>query len=171
VDRDRLPQVGHDQRHPAAVMLAGALTGQPHRWSKVFNAQRLTVRASARSFLQENAKVAYHFVRDRIGLPGITAVDDLDEGEGVVARIDGLPTAVCRQDGKLHSVAATCTHLGCQVAWNRAERSWDCPCHGSRFDASGTVIQGPATRDLSARPLPPRSGSQRAEGVGGESQQ
>jgi glycine/D-amino acid oxidase-like deaminating enzyme/nitrite reductase/ring-hydroxylating ferredoxin subunit len=139
----------------AAVMLAGALTGRPHRWSKAFNAQRITVRASANSFLQENAKVAYHFVRDRIGLAGITAVDDLAEGEGVVARIDGLATAICRQGGKLHSVSAICTHLGCQVAWNRAERSWDCPCHGSRFDASGTVIQGPATRDLAARPLPP----------------
>jgi Rieske Fe-S protein len=56
-------------------------------------------------------------------------------------------------DGRLQAVSAVCTHLGCVVAWNPAERSWDCPCHGSRFCADGRVIQGPAVEDLPARRL------------------
>lgn len=137
----------------AAMILAGLVTGQHHPWAATFNAQRITVRASARSFVEENAKAGYHFVRDRVGLPGMDAVDDLEDGDGVVVRVDGRATAVSRHGDRLRSVSAVCTHLGCHVAWNRAEQSWDCPCHGSRFDAEGAVIQGPATRDLNPRPL------------------
>lgn len=137
----------------AAMILASLITGQRHPWAAAFDAQRLTLRASARSFLQENAEVGLHFVGDRFGLPGRDALDRLADGEGVVVRVDGQPLAVSRQGGRMHSVSAVCTHLGCLVGWNRAEQSWDCPCHGSRFDPAGTVIQGPATSDLRARPL------------------
>jgi Rieske Fe-S protein len=72
-------------------------------------------------------------------------------GEGRVIDMGIDNVAVYRDDdGVLHAVSAVCTHLQCIVAWNSAERSWDCPCHGSRFDASGRVIQGPARSDLPA---------------------
>jgi glycine/D-amino acid oxidase-like deaminating enzyme/nitrite reductase/ring-hydroxylating ferredoxin subunit len=138
----------------AAMILAGLVTGEGHPWAATFNAQRVTVRASARSFLEENAEAGYHFVRDRVGLPGRGAIDDLDDGDGAVVRVNGRATAVSREGDALRSVSAVCPHLGCHVAWNRAERSWDCPCHGSRFEPDGTVIQGPATRDLRPRPCP-----------------
>ena len=78
-------------------------------------------------------------------LPGTGVVLDLTEGKAAVYRDD---------DGEAHVVSATCTHMGCLVEWNEAERSWDCPCHGSRFDTDGTVLAGPATHPLGAVDLP-----------------
>ena len=84
-------------------------------------------------------------------------VDELGTGEGAVVKIDGETVAVFRDDaGALHRLSPRCTHMGCTVGWNAAERTWDCPCHGSRYDALGQVIHGPATDDLA--PLANRSG-------------
>jgi Rieske Fe-S protein len=75
--------------------------------------------------------------------------DDVDPGSGGVLEIEGERVAVYRSDaGEVSAVSAICTHMGCVVAWNAAERSWDCPCHGSRFDVEGRVLHGPATRAL-----------------------
>ncbi|MEU3644377.1 Rieske 2Fe-2S domain-containing protein [Lentzea sp. NPDC034063] len=78
-----------------------------------------------------------------------TSSEDLPRGQAHVVR-DGLgKTGVYRDDdGELHAVSMRCTHLGCLVRFNAAERSWDCPCHGSRFDVDGEVLEGPATRPL-----------------------
>ena len=79
---------------------------------------------------------------------------DLRPGESAILEIDGQRTAAFRDEGgMLHAVSATCTHLGCTVAWNDAERSWDCPCHGSRFDPDGAVLQAPATKPLRRLPV------------------
>ena len=64
---------------------------------------------------------------------------------------DGRTAAYRDDDGELHAVSARCTHLGCTVRFNDAERSWDCPCHGSRFDLTGKVLEGPAVHDLERR--------------------
>ena len=69
--------------------------------------------------------------------------------------VDGEPLAVyAHPDGQIEALSAICTHLGCTVGFNAADASWDCPCHGSRFATDGTVIQGPATKNLPRRPLP-----------------
>jgi Rieske Fe-S protein len=102
-------------------------------------------------FIKENATVAKHFFGDRLHR-GQKAALDLAPGEGQLLRLGGRKTATYRDDtGQLHALSPLCTHLGCHVNWNQAERSWDCPCHGSRFSGDGTVIQGPATRDLEKR--------------------
>ena len=76
-------------------------------------------------------------------------------GEGGIFSSDEGKVAVSRGgDGTLRGVAAVCTHLGCDVAWNGAEKTWDCPCHGSRFSPEGQVINGPAVTDLPARSVP-----------------
>ena len=83
---------------------------------------------------------------------GEDEVARLAPGEGVVARIGGKHYAVSRRDdGKLVTLSARCTHLGCVVGWNTADRAWECPCHGSRYAADGTLVQGPATTDLPVR--------------------
>ena len=102
--------------------------------------------------VHDNVEVAKHFVGDRLGNVHPPSVDTLQPGEGGIASVDGEKVAAFRDDdGGLHCVSATCTHLGCLVSFNTAERSWDCPCHGSRFDAEGAVLTGPATEPLKLR--------------------
>ncbi|MFF9804813.1 FAD-dependent oxidoreductase [Streptomyces coeruleorubidus] len=138
----------------AGSLLAAQITGEEREWSGLYDPRRL--RAAVReapSFLRTQAKVAGHFVGDR--LRPSPPVESLPPGEGAVVRADGHHRlAVYRDDdGNLHSFSARCTHLGCLVAFNSAERAWECPCHGSRFDTDGKVIQGPATKPLEQRDL------------------
>jgi glycine/D-amino acid oxidase-like deaminating enzyme/nitrite reductase/ring-hydroxylating ferredoxin subunit len=134
----------------AAIILADLIQGRPNAWASLFEAKRLKPFASAKTFVKENASVASHFLRDRLdrGDP----LEDLEPGEGALIRLGGRKTAAYRDEsGDLHTLSPVCTHLGCHVAWNPAERSWDCPCHGSRFSGEGRLIEGPAARDLSKR--------------------
>jgi glycine/D-amino acid oxidase-like deaminating enzyme/nitrite reductase/ring-hydroxylating ferredoxin subunit len=130
----------------AAMMLTDAVGGRQNRWAEAFDPMRLELRASAGELMKENADVAVRFFGDRLKRPSAAG---LTPGEGKIVR-DGLgQTAAYRDDeGRLHELSARCTHLGCIVAWNSAERTWDCPCHGSRFDHRGAVIQGPAVEPL-----------------------
>jgi Rieske Fe-S protein len=91
--------------------------------------------------------VALHFFGDRVVKRG--SVDEIAPGEGRIVG-DGLGqrAAYRDDDGTLHELSARCTHLGCIVNWNSAESTWDCPCHGSRFAATGEVIEGPAVSPL-----------------------
>ncbi|WP_435281922.1 FAD-dependent oxidoreductase [Streptomyces koelreuteriae] len=137
----------------AGRLLAAQITGEECAWSGLYDPRRLrpAVR-EAPSFLRTQAKVAGHFVGDR--LRPVPPVEALPPGEGAVVRADGHRLAVYRDDdGSLHAVSARCTHLGCLVAFNGAERAWECPCHGSRFDTDGKVIQGPATKPLERRDI------------------
>jgi nitrite reductase/ring-hydroxylating ferredoxin subunit len=133
----------------AAGMISDAILGTPNPWAGFFAANRFRPVASARSFLTENGRVGFRMVGDRVLHRGGRALDDLSPGEGDIVHHEGTKVAGhCDDDGTLHAVSARCTHLGCQVAWNSAERSWDCPCHGSRFAPDGSVLCGPATRPL-----------------------
>jgi glycine/D-amino acid oxidase-like deaminating enzyme/nitrite reductase/ring-hydroxylating ferredoxin subunit len=138
----------------AARILTDGILGRDNAWAEAFSPNRVTAAASAATFVKENVAVAAHFVGDRLGLPGAEAVDDLADGDGVVCRVGGEAYAVSRQGGAMRAVSPVCTHMGCHVAWNAGEGSWDCPCHGSRFAPDGTVIQGPATTDLAGMDLP-----------------
>ena len=82
------------------------------------------------------------------------SVEDLQPGEGAIVRAAGEKVAAYRDDdGVLHAVSPVCTHMGCLVSFNKAERSWDCPCHGSRFSYEGEVLSGPAVKDLDRKDL------------------
>ena len=100
--------------------------------------------------------MAKRFVGDRVSSLGGPSVDDLGPGEGAVVRIDGAAVAAYRDEhGVVHTVSAVCTHMACLVAFNTAEKSWDCPCHGSRFDYRGRVLSGPAVKDLEPKDAHP----------------
>jgi glycine/D-amino acid oxidase-like deaminating enzyme/nitrite reductase/ring-hydroxylating ferredoxin subunit len=131
----------------AAELLAAQIAGGEHDWAELFNPQRLRPRAGATTFVKENANVALHFFGDRVVKRG--SVDEIAPGEGRIVG-DGLGqrAAYRDDDGTLHELSARCTHLGCIVNWNSAESTWDCPCHGSRFAATGEVIEGPAVSPL-----------------------
>jgi glycine/D-amino acid oxidase-like deaminating enzyme/nitrite reductase/ring-hydroxylating ferredoxin subunit len=120
-------------------------------WAPIFDPGRLHPVVEATTFVKANLKVAGHFIGDRLRRSHLDSPADLALGDGAVVRIGGQRCAVYRdQDGDLHTVSATCTHLGCTVAFNDAEKTWDCPCHGSRFTPDGAVLQGPATNPLAA---------------------
>jgi len=147
----------------AGRLLTDLITGRDSPWSELYDPRRVrTAVREAPAFLKHQAKVARHFVGDRLP-PTSRSVDDLTPGEGALVRIDGHRCAAYRDDGgEVHAVSARCTHLGCLVAFNRAERAWECPCHGSRFDPDGRILQGPATRPLEQRPVPGRDAAANA---------
>jgi nitrite reductase/ring-hydroxylating ferredoxin subunit len=138
----------------AAIILRDRIGGRPNPWAELFDSTRLDVKGEAKSFVTENVDVAKRFVGDRLRARSAPAAAELAPGEGAIAELDGDRVAAFRDDdGRLHAVSARCTHMGCLVAWNTAERSWDCPCHGSRFDPDGNILQGPAVAPLEpARP-------------------
>ena len=138
----------------AAMILTDACAGREHQWASLFDPRRLNLRAAAVSGVKENAESGYRMVRDRVVNRGSRPIEELEPGEGDIVEHDGSKVAGYRDDdGQLVAVSTRCTHLGCQVNWNAAERSWDCPCHGSRFAPDGAVLQGPAVHRLERKPL------------------
>jgi glycine/D-amino acid oxidase-like deaminating enzyme/nitrite reductase/ring-hydroxylating ferredoxin subunit len=133
----------------AAQMLADRIGGRSNPWAAVFDSNRVGNARSLGTFAKENANVGGYFVGGRLKRG---ALGTLAPGEGRVVRDGAGQMAVsCSADGELRAVSARCTHLGCIVAWNGAEGSWDCPCHGSRFAPDGSVLQGPAVSPLEPR--------------------
>lgn len=136
----------------AGIMLADRIGGRESPWIGLFDAQRGNLRQSAADLLKENANVVKRFVGDRLRTEVGRSPDDLAPGEAAVLRTGVHRVAAYRDEaGALHTVSPVCTHMGCTVTWNTAERSWDCPCHGSRFKPDGEVLEGPAVRPLKAR--------------------
>ncbi len=136
----------------AGVVITDQILGRDNPWIELFDPNRVKPLASAKEFIKENINVARRFVGDRITQRAPLSIEQLAPGEGQVASVGGKQVAVSRDaEGNVHAVSARCTHLGCIVNWNRAERTWDCPCHGSRFAQSGTVLEGPAVAALEDR--------------------
>ncbi len=133
----------------AALILADAVAGRPNPWAETFDANRADLAASAKEFVKENLDVAARFAGDRIRHLVGRDPAELGPDEGAVVEAGGRRVGAYRDaEGRLHAVSLTCTHLGCHVNWNPAERSWDCPCHGSRYDVDGRILHGPAVRPL-----------------------
>jgi glycine/D-amino acid oxidase-like deaminating enzyme/nitrite reductase/ring-hydroxylating ferredoxin subunit len=129
----------------AGLILCQALTGHEGPWAKVFNPNRIELTGVA-SMVKANLTVAKDFVLDHLAR---AKREDVAPGEGCIVKTDDGEEAVYRApDGTVHAVSPICTHMGCQVHWNPAELSWDCPCHGSRFDVDGRVLEGPAQKPL-----------------------
>jgi glycine/D-amino acid oxidase-like deaminating enzyme/nitrite reductase/ring-hydroxylating ferredoxin subunit len=138
----------------AAIMLSDAILGRENPWAETFDANRFKPLAAAPALLKENISVGAHFFGDRLAPADARSLEQLAPGEGGIVKVDGDKVAAFRDDdGVVHAVSPICTHLYCQVSFNAAERSWDCPCHGSRFATDGTVIEGPAVSPLERREL------------------
>lgn len=140
----------------AGTVIASLVSGGQEPWAGLYDPARFgSALRSAPSFLKAQWDTGKHFVKDRLDTLGDGTngpVRSLPPGGGTVVRAGGKPCAVHRDDrGELHAVSAVCTHLGCLVAFNNAERTWECPCHGSRFGIDGRILQGPALRPLERR--------------------
>ena len=139
----------------AARLIADAILERDNEWTSLFSSTRVRLQEAPR-FVLENSRVGFHFFADRLKERGTRPIEDLAPGEGAIVSAGGEKLAGYRDDeGKLHAVSSRCTHLGCQVAWNAAERTWDCPCHASRFDVDGEVLNGPAVEPLKRTKIGP----------------
>jgi len=135
----------------AAGVLADRIAGRDNPYAAVFDPNRATVR-SAPAVAKAQLWVARHFVGDRLSPAQAGSAADVPAGEARVVRSGLGKIGVYRDEaGVAHGVSLRCTHLGCLLHFNAAERSWDCPCHGSRFDIDGSVLAGPASEALERR--------------------
>lgn len=134
----------------AARILTDLVLGVASPHADVFDAGRIGDASAVGKMIVENVDVARHFLSDRLEMLSASSLAELAPGSGgVVETSDGRKVAAYRTPGgEVRAVSPTCTHLGCTVHWNDAENTWDCPCHGSRFDIDGEVITGPATDPL-----------------------
>jgi glycine/D-amino acid oxidase-like deaminating enzyme/nitrite reductase/ring-hydroxylating ferredoxin subunit len=133
----------------AAAILADLVVGVQNPVAEAFGASRIGDLKAVTELVRLNTATAVGLVRDRIGRISLPAAVELERGQAAIVSADDEAVAVYRDPaGELHGVSPTCTHLGCGIRWNDAENTWDCPCHGSRFDISGFVLNGPATEPL-----------------------
>jgi glycine/D-amino acid oxidase-like deaminating enzyme/nitrite reductase/ring-hydroxylating ferredoxin subunit len=170
---DGLPYIGQVEDHPglfvatgfagwgmtngtlAGMLIADAIQGAKPSWAGLYELGRRHLVASAARFLRENTNVAAQQIGGHYVRSNADSAESIGPGDGAVISIDGEELAASRDpDGTLRTVKAACTHMGCIVAWNKAESSWDCPCHGSRFAADGRILHGPALHPLETVPSP-----------------
>jgi Rieske Fe-S protein len=136
----------------AGILLTDLIRGRKNRWTDLYDPARKTL-AAVGDFAKENLNVAAQYT-DVLTPGDVDSVDEIANGEGAVVRSGLTKIAVYRdENGTVHSMSAVCVHLGCIVTWNSVEKTWDCPCHGSRFDALGVVVNGPANKNLPTEQL------------------
>jgi glycine/D-amino acid oxidase-like deaminating enzyme/nitrite reductase/ring-hydroxylating ferredoxin subunit len=138
----------------SAMMARDAIRGTKNPWQDLFAPDRRTLTpTSVWDYLMENKDYPYYLVKGALSRGEVADLGEIASGQGKVVALEGKKVAVYRQeDGTLLRLSPVCPHLGCTVAWNESERTWDCPCHGSRFSGCGKVINGPAETPLA--PLP-----------------
>ncbi|MFC7721802.1 FAD-dependent oxidoreductase [Nonomuraea recticatena] len=133
----------------AGLLLAALISGEDRPWAGLYDPRRVHPVREAGPLLKAQASVAAHFVGDRFGTGGRDDLEGLLPGQAAVVKVAGERCAAYRDvEGQVHAVSALCSHMGCVVAFNDAERTWECPCHGSRFALDGSILQGPATEPL-----------------------
>jgi Rieske Fe-S protein len=140
---------GHGMTHGtiAGMLIPDLILGVENRWATLYDPSRVTTR-SAGPFVKENVNVAAQYI-DWVTPGEVSSPDEIKPGSGAVMRQGAKKFAVYRDDdGSIHIRSAVCTHLYCIVDWNSLEKTWDCPCHGSRYDPFGRVLNGPAVADL-----------------------
>ncbi|SMB95217.1 FAD dependent oxidoreductase [Hymenobacter roseosalivarius DSM 11622] len=144
---------GHGMTHSTlgGILVTDLIQGRFNPWADLYDPGRVTLRpASAYEFVKENLNVVTEYTELLTG-GDVSSIDEIEPGSGAVLRRGLTKVAVYRDPkGQTHECSAICPHLGCVVHWNGLESSWDCPCHGSRFDALGKLLIGPANQDLAS---------------------
>jgi Rieske Fe-S protein len=135
--------------HIAALLLKDVLLGVENIYADVFTPGRVKPVAGFAEFVKHNADVVKQFVGKWFGKDDLQDLAALAPGEGKVVSYENQSIALYKDEaGTLHAISPVCTHMKCSVAWNIAEKSWDCPCHGARYSFEGEVLNGPASRNL-----------------------
>ena len=162
---DGLPYIGQNAEHQyaatgfggngltfgtlAGIMISDAILERSNPWAELFDPGRKALKRGLWDYLTENVDYPYYMIRDRFAGAEARSLRAVKRGQGKIIERNGAKVAAYRdQAGAITLRSAICTHMGCAVAWNTAERTWDCPCHGSRFEPTGEVISGPAEKPL-----------------------
>ena len=137
------------------MMARDAILGRGNPWSGLFDHSRKHLSVSSiLEYVRENKDYPLCLLKDHLIGAEVDSVDEVQPGDGKIALIDGKKVAVYRRpDGEVVTMSPICPHLGCIVTWNAAAETWDCPCHGSRFEPTGEVRNGPAESSLERRAL------------------
>lgn len=132
----------------AALLLCDIVLNKKNDFKSLYTPSRFYANPSLKNFLIQNANVASHLIKGKLELSNIDP-KTLSNDEAAIIRVRGERKGAYRDtEGSLYIVDTTCTHIGCEVEWNSGDRTWDCPCHGSRFTYTGDVIEGPAEKPL-----------------------
>jgi Rieske Fe-S protein len=132
----------------AGRILADLVLHRSNPYAQLYDATRLRP-VARKEYVAENADYPLHLVKDRLHRADVPDLVSVPAGEGRIVSLRGQKVAVYRDEaGACHGLSPVCKHLGCYVHWNTAERSWDCPCHGARYDTAGKVLNGPSVHDL-----------------------
>lgn len=133
-----------------AMLVTDLILGVENPWAAVFDPSRNRPHMTTREFITENLHFPAHLIADRFNADvEARSTEEVHPGEGKIIKVDGRKIAAFRDEsGALHCLSPVCPHMKCDVAWNDAERTWDCPCHGSRFSTTGEVLNGPAIAPL-----------------------
>lgn len=138
----------------AAIVIRDLICNNKNNFGEVFNPKRINIIKAAPQFLKETINVATQYIKDYAGRGDAKAFDEILPGTGKTITRDGQKLAVYKhEDNSVTLCSAICPHLGCIVNFNSAEKSWDCPCHGSRFSLEGKVLEGPTCKDLHSAEL------------------
>lgn len=133
----------------ATLLLKRIITGKKSFNESLFDPNRIKPVAGFTNFVSHNADVAKLFMEKLLPAEKLPELAGIAPGEGKIAKYENETVALFKgDDGDIHAINPVCTHMKCNVAWNAAERSWDCPCHGARYDVNGTVLNTPADKDL-----------------------
>lgn len=133
----------------AAMMACDSALGKKNPWEALFDVHRKKILGGAWNYIKENLDYPYYMIKDRFSSAEGKTLRGLRRGTGKILDLKNQRVAVYRDSqGRTTTLAPACTHLGCVVTWNRAESTWDCPCHGSRFHPTGEVLAGPAETPL-----------------------
>lgn len=132
-----------------SLIIPDLLEGKETELAKLLSPSRIKPIASAGGVIDEVFNASLHFVKDKFSADKIDELNEISSGEGKIIKHEGITYAAYRDhNAELHLLSPVCPHTGCTVAWNQSETSWDCPCHGSRFDIEGKLLNGPAMSDL-----------------------
>jgi Rieske Fe-S protein len=133
------------------MMACDWASGAKNPWSDLFSPDRKMIRGGVWDYLQENKDYPYYLIKGRLARSEADSVRELKCNQGMIVKSKHGKVAAYRDgDGNVHKRSAVCSHMGCIVRWNDAEKTWDCPCHGSRFKPTGEVIAGPAESPLAS---------------------
>jgi Rieske Fe-S protein len=135
--------------HIAAITFTDLITKGKSEYAKLFDPDRLKPISGFANFVKENVDVVKEFIGKRLSKEKLSELSDIAAGEAKLVKYEGKSLALYKdEEGELHAVSPVCPHAKCAVGWNSAEKSWDCPCHGSRFTIDGDVLTGPAVQGL-----------------------